>query len=46
MVAGIGNQYIRGVGKLPDDLLILIEIEKILTVDQLAAIDNLETVAV
>jgi purine-binding chemotaxis protein CheW len=45
MVAGIGNQYIRGVGKLPDDLLILIEIEKILTDNQLAAIDALETVA-
>lgn len=45
MVAGLGNQYITGVGKLQNDLLILIEIEKILTVDQLAAIDALETVA-
>lgn len=44
MVAGLSNQYIRGVGKLEDDLLILIEIEKILTADQLNAIDELEAV--
>ena len=44
MVAGLSNQYIRGVGKLKDDLLILIEIEKILTAEQLVAIDELETV--
>ena len=45
MVAGLSNQYIRGVGKLKDDLLILIEIEKILTADQLLAIDELQTAA-
>lgn len=44
MVAGLSNQYIRGVGKLQDDLLILIEIEKILSTDQLVAIDDLEAV--
>ena len=44
MVAGLSNQYIRGVGKLQDDLLILIEIEKILTAEQLNAIDELEAV--
>jgi chemotaxis signal transduction protein len=45
MVAGLSNQYIRGVGKLKDDLLILIEIEKVLTVDQLEAIDEMHAVA-
>jgi purine-binding chemotaxis protein CheW len=44
MVAGISNQYIRGVGKLKDDLLILIEIEKILTSEQLEAIDDMDAV--
>ena len=44
MVAGISNQYIRGVGKLKDDLLILIEIEKILTAEQLEAIDEMDAV--
>jgi purine-binding chemotaxis protein CheW len=44
MVAGLSNQYIRGVGKLKDDLLILIEIEKILTVEQLEAIDEMDAV--
>lgn len=39
MVAGISNQYITGVGKLDEDLLVLIDIEKILTADQLHAID-------
>lgn len=42
MVAGLSNQYIKGVGKLKDDLLILIEIEKILTTDQLEAIDEMQ----
>ena len=45
MVAGLSNQYIKGVGKLKDDLLILIEIEKILTNEQLSAIDDVHTVA-
>jgi purine-binding chemotaxis protein CheW len=44
MVAGLSNQYILGVGKLQDDLLILIEIEKILTAEQLNAIDEMEAV--
>lgn len=39
MVAGISNQYIVGVGKLDGDLLILIDIEKILTAEHLEAID-------
>ncbi len=45
MVSGLSNEYIRGVGKLKDDLLILVDIEKILTADQLLAIDDLDTVA-
>lgn len=45
MVAGLSNQYLKGVGKLKDDLLILIEIEKILTQDDLGSIDELAPVA-
>ena len=41
MVAGLSNQYIIGVGKLTDDLLILIDIEKVLTVDQMAALGEM-----
>jgi purine-binding chemotaxis protein CheW len=42
MVAGLSNQYINGVGKLKEHLLILLEIEKVLTADQLAALDRLQ----
>jgi len=42
VVAGISNQYITGVGKLKDDLLILLEIEKLLTADQLEAIGQVQ----
>lgn len=45
MVAGLSNQYITGVGKLDDNLLILIDIEKILTANQLAALDELAPAA-
>jgi len=41
-VAGLSNQYINGVGKLEEHLLILIDIEKVLTADQLAALDSLQ----
>jgi len=34
MVAGIGSEYITAVGKLDDRLLILIDLEKVLFVDQ------------
>jgi purine-binding chemotaxis protein CheW len=45
MVAGLDNQYIKGVGKLEDYLLILMDIEKILSVEQLAAIDEMQQAA-
>jgi purine-binding chemotaxis protein CheW len=45
MVAGLSNQYINGVGKLVDDLLILIDIDKILTANQLLALDAVTPVA-
>ncbi|MFN7945234.1 MAG: chemotaxis protein CheW [Blastocatellia bacterium] len=45
MVAGLSNQYINGVGKLTDDLLILIDIERILTAEQAAALDQVQTAA-
>lgn len=45
MVAGLSNQYINGIGKLNDDLLVLIDIEKVLTANQLTALDDLAPVA-
>ncbi|MBI3428236.1 MAG: purine-binding chemotaxis protein CheW [Acidobacteria bacterium] len=45
MVAGLSNQYIKGVGKLEHELLILIEIEKVLTVTQLSALDAITPLA-
>jgi purine-binding chemotaxis protein CheW len=45
LVAGLSNQYITGVGKLDDKLLILIDIEKILSANQLATLDELATAA-
>ncbi len=45
MVAGLSNQYINGVGKLTDDLLILIDIDKILTSNQLLALDEVTPIA-
>ena len=45
LVAGLNNQYITGVGKLEDRLLILLDIEKILTANQLAALDELAPAA-
>lgn len=44
-VAGLDNQYINGVGKLDDNLLILIDIEKILTADELSALDEVQPIA-
>jgi len=39
MVAGLSNQYLKGVGRLKDDLLILIDIEKVLTSDDLGFVN-------
>lgn len=40
MVAGLSNQYIRGVGKLEDALLILMDIEKVLTAEEVEGLDG------
>jgi purine-binding chemotaxis protein CheW len=45
MVAGLSNQYINGVGKLPDDLLVLVDIEKILTAEQVSALGEMQLAA-
>lgn len=44
MVAGLDNQYLRGVGKLEDALLILIDIEKILNSDEWSALAESEAI--
>ncbi|MDX6709818.1 MAG: purine-binding chemotaxis protein CheW [Blastocatellia bacterium] len=41
MVSGLSNHYIKGVGKLDDVLLILMDIEKVLTADELTRIDSM-----
>lgn len=45
MVAGMSNQYINGIGKMNDELLILIDIEKVLTANQLSALDQMAVAA-
>jgi purine-binding chemotaxis protein CheW len=40
MVAGIGSEYITAVGKLDDRLLILIDLEKILLVDERSEVNS------
>jgi len=39
--SGLSNQYIKGVGKLNDALILLIDIEKVLTADELTGIDSM-----
>ncbi len=45
MVAGIDNQYLKGIGKLEEHLLILIDIEKILSIDEVSEIIGMDCVA-
>ena len=45
MVAGLSNQYINGVGKLTDDLLVLVDIEKILTAEQVSTLNEIQMAA-
>lgn len=40
----VGTEYIQGVGKLEDRLLILLNIERILSVDEIGAVQNLDLV--
>ncbi|MGH9943000.1 MAG: chemotaxis protein CheW [Pyrinomonadaceae bacterium] len=42
MVAGLGNEYLNGVGKLEEELLILLDIDKILSAEQLTSVDQLQ----
>jgi len=41
IVAGIDSEYINGVGKLPDRLLILLDLDKLLTADERLAVDGI-----
>ena len=45
MVAGLDNQYLQGVGRLEEHLLILIDIERILSAEQAEALDAAEQTA-
>jgi purine-binding chemotaxis protein CheW len=45
MAANLTNQYINGVGKLEDNLLILIDIKKLLSNDELAVLDEMPSVS-
>jgi purine-binding chemotaxis protein CheW len=40
MVTGIDTDYVEGVGKLEDRLLILLSLERLFAVDELAAMDD------
>ena len=41
IVAGIDSEYINGVGKLPDRLLILLDLDKLLTAGERLAVDGI-----
>ncbi len=41
VVAGIGSEYMRGVGKLEDRLLILLDLDKLLTETELESLSNM-----
>jgi purine-binding chemotaxis protein CheW len=43
MVAGIESEYIEGVGKLDDRLLILLELKKIFSSPEKKDIENIES---
>jgi purine-binding chemotaxis protein CheW len=40
VVAGIDSDYIKGVGKLDDRLLILLDLQKLLSREERQALDN------
>jgi purine-binding chemotaxis protein CheW len=40
MVCGVETEYIKGVGKLDDRLIILLDVEKVLTEDEHSSIDS------
>jgi purine-binding chemotaxis protein CheW len=44
MVSGIDSEYIKSVGKLEDRLLILIDIQKIIQINEMKKIDMMEAV--
>ena len=46
MVSGIESEYIKSVGKLEDRLLILIDIQKIIQINEMKKLEKMETVAV
>lgn len=41
VVAGVGSEYMRGVGKLQDRLLILLDLDKLLTESELETLSSL-----
>ena len=40
VVAGVGSEYMRGVGKLQDRLLILLDLDKLLSENEMASLSN------
>ena len=46
MVSGIESEYIKSVGKLEDRLLILIDIQKIIQINEMKKLDMMESVGV
>lgn len=41
VVAGIGSEYMRGVGKLQDRLLILLDLDRLLTEQEFSSLSNI-----
>ena len=44
MIAGIGTEYIQGVGKLDNRLIILLDLSKVITTEEKQALDTVEEV--
>ena len=45
MVAGIGSDYLKGVGKLDDRLLILLDLDKLLSEAEMGALSGVDDAA-
>ena len=42
MIAGVGTEYIQGVGKISDRLIILLDLKMVVTGEEKAALDSLD----
>jgi purine-binding chemotaxis protein CheW len=46
MIAGVGTEYIQGVGKLGDRLIIMLDLTMVITSEEKQALDTIDAQAV